>query len=266
MPLKHFTETLLIWALAVVTIVTGILVWSLPPLPIGLLPALLVLSLTVAYPVGLYRLLKNNRADYLFRVLHLAPAAIVALWLLLQMAAIRLPIAGTVIGFYTWAWTLPAVLVTLVLLALFSFHVLRRRVPRVSGLAALFGVFLLFAVWSQSHSEWRGQLAARLWSSGSADSSLSTTGSQIAVVPATQSSVSSVPWGSRLENDLKNAKKGMTPGKVQKNPGHLPSAGPELDFLVVTFVASYCGSLHLKTRKRTILNNTQDHISSSTKI
>lgn len=163
MPLKHLTETVLVVLLAIVTIVTGVLVATLPPVPEGFFPWAGVFAATVLYPAVLYPLLRNNRADYAFRALHFAPVAIALGWLLLQVLVLKLPAAESGERIYTWGWSLLPVAIVFVLLAAFCLQVIRRRVPRVAILLFLLAPFVAVAYGSERYTQWDSQLAALLW-------------------------------------------------------------------------------------------------------
>ncbi len=164
MPLKHLTETILVALLAFAIIVTGVLVSSLPFLPQGLLPWAIVFGLTLAYPLALYSLLRRNRADYWFRALHFAPAVMALLWLVIQAVTMRAPALLKLHRLYTWGFTMPAVLIALVLLALFCLHVIRRRVPRLFTLLTLLAVFVGVAAAAETAGgDWTRRLTAMLW-------------------------------------------------------------------------------------------------------
>ncbi len=164
MPLKHLTETILVALLASAIIVTGVLISSLPFLPQGLLPWAIVFGLTLAYPLALYSLLRRNRADYWFRALHFAPAVMALLWLVIQAVTMRAPALLKLHRLYTWGFTMPAVVIALVLLALFCLHVIRRRVPRLFTLLALLAVFVGVAAAAETAGgDWTRRLTAMLW-------------------------------------------------------------------------------------------------------
>jgi hypothetical protein len=163
MPLKHFTETLLILVLGVAMVVTGILVSTLPLLPEGLLPALILLGITLLYPIALYPLFRSNRADYPFRVLHFIPAFIVGGWLLLQGIAYFLPGLQFLTTGYVWGWTLAPVLIGFFLLMLFCLSVLRRWVARLVLLSVLLLLFVATGIGSSMSWRLDRSLASVLW-------------------------------------------------------------------------------------------------------
>ncbi|KKW38624.1 MAG: hypothetical protein UY85_C0027G0001 [Candidatus Peribacteria bacterium GW2011_GWB1_54_5] len=76
MPLKHTTETLLVFLLGTATVVTGIIIPSLTAPDMGIAPWAIVFVLAIAYPLALSGLFRRNRADYAFRLLHWMPALV----------------------------------------------------------------------------------------------------------------------------------------------------------------------------------------------
>ena len=163
MPLKHLTETVLVVVLALATIVTGVVVSTLPHLPEGFFPWSIVFIVTVLFPAVLYPLLKNNRADYAFRALHFAPVAIALVWMFIEIAMLKAPRLDILHRIFTWGWTAPAVVLAFLLLAVFCLQVIRRRVPRITFLALLLIPFLAVAYATETRTHWDMQLEAMLW-------------------------------------------------------------------------------------------------------
>ncbi len=185
MPLKHLTETILVIALAVVIVVTGIFIPTLPHLPQGTLPWLILLALALAYPLSLYGMLKRNRADYAFRFLHFVPAILVCIWLVLELLIFRVPAVRAVLRLYLFGWTLAGVGLAFILLAAFILDVIRRRETRLTALAILFLVFFFFATFNERKPGAPNQLAAVIWQGNWWDIS----GSEMAEVSSPSSSV-----------------------------------------------------------------------------
>lgn len=192
MPLKHLTETVLVVLLAIVTIVTGVLVATLPPVPEGFFPWVGIFVATVLYPAVFYPLLRNNRADYAFRALHFAPVAIALGWLLLQVLVLKFPASASAERVYTWGWSVLPVAVVFVLLTAFCLQVIRRRVPRVAFLLFLLAPFVAVAYGSERYTQWDAELASFLWKQR---------GSEIAMEPG-RSASSPVAVSSRGEKNL----------------------------------------------------------------
>jgi len=166
MPLKHFTETFLVILLGVIIALTGLLISTLPPLPMGAIPWVIVFILSVIYPLVLTPLFQQRRADNAFRLLHWFPAVMLLVWLGFQLIALYVsPAAGLgAAASYTWGWTMTAVVIGLILLAFFCFKVIRRRLPRVGLLAALLVLFVGSAIASETTTaQWETELASVLW-------------------------------------------------------------------------------------------------------
>ena len=162
MPLKHTTETLLIFVLAVAIIVTGMLMQTLADLPSGLVPWAILFVLAVAYPLSLSHLFRRNRADYEFRLLHWFPAAMLLLWIILQAAFSLHAGFVKVFDWLTWGWSLPMVVFGFVLMAGFIMSVIRRWTTRVALLLVAFIPFLVGSV-ANEYYDWTPQMAATLW-------------------------------------------------------------------------------------------------------
>lgn len=162
MPLKHTTETLLVFLLAAAMVAVGIVIPTLAALPAGIVPWAIAFVLAAAYPLALSWLFRTNRADYTFRMLHWAPAALLLLWLLLQAVILVLPSVQPVLNWYTWGWTLPGVATGFFLLGYFCISVLRRWTQRLVLLAVAFLPFMAGAVATEYYG-WNTQIASVLW-------------------------------------------------------------------------------------------------------
>jgi len=162
MPLKHTTETLLIFFLGTAMVVTGIVLPTLTLLEMGIVPWATVFVLAVAYPLLLSRVFRCNRADYSFRMLHWVPAILLLILLLLQGIVYVLPSGQSVVDWYTWGWTLPGVATGFFLIMFFCLRVIRRWTLRIVLLAIIFIPFIVGAVASE-HYEWNEEIAATLW-------------------------------------------------------------------------------------------------------
>ncbi len=163
MPLKHHTETFLVFLLGAVMSLTGLLIATLPPLPEGIVPFGTLLLLAFLYPLILLPLFRKRRADYAFRLLHWVPTLMLLLWLGLGFSALS---EGRVLPFferYTWAWNLPGVATGFLLLALFCLRVVRRRVPRLALLLLAFMPFVAGGLLSEQGPHWEKELASFAW-------------------------------------------------------------------------------------------------------
>ncbi len=190
MPLKHHAETALVALLCLLTVLTGIAISTLPILPVGIVPWGIVFLCTLLYPLALYPLLKKNRADYEFRALHFAPAAIAGLWIILQAASLKAPWFLRFHHWFTWGHAFFPVSLVFVLLAAFCLHVIRRRETRLGILLALFLPFMILAAATESGVRFDRSLASVLW--GAPEQG---TGSLVAVTNSTEL-VSRIPSGS----------------------------------------------------------------------
>jgi len=163
MPLKHFTETFLIVVLGAIIALTGLLVATLPPLPHGALPWVILFVLSVAYPLSLHSMFQKRRADNLFRNLHWFPAAMLLAWLLIQGVVLGSTVNPDQVQWYTWAWSLPAVVIGFVVIIMFCLKVIRRRVPRLAFLAAILVPFTALALVSEYGPHFEDEITAMIW-------------------------------------------------------------------------------------------------------
>ncbi len=192
MPLKHSTETFLVILLGAVIVLTGVLLATLPPLMAGLVPMLILLVLTLAYPIALYPLFRSNRADYPFRVLHFFPALMVVAWGVLQLLGWGVPTLGFLARWYTWGWTFVAVLLGMFLLMVFCLQVLRQWTERIATLGILLVIFLALAFASGFRFHWDRSLAGVLWQGSWWNVTGAGTGSSLIALNGSSSSAVSV--------------------------------------------------------------------------
>jgi hypothetical protein len=280
MPLKHLPETLLVFLLGIVTVLTGALVSTLPPLAEGLLPRGLLFLLTFLYPLVLYPYFRENRADYEFRALHFAPLAIVLIAVALDLLASRFPSVAPVRLWYGWGWSLPAVVITFLLLTLFCVEVIRRRGSRLAGLAAIFAIFFVALLLDQGNylqeypvRNLLSALRARVGSSSSSSSlspgeiawrekldAVRERSSLIAKQSSSRSSVQSVAakatgTGTVLVRASSSSKSSirMVASQTSKSKApRLPSSGFDVGAIALTLAAAYCAALHDRARRRRI--------------
>ena len=163
MPLKHRTETRLIVLLALMVVLAGIVTASLPDLPGGFVPWALTFAVSCGYPLVLYPMLKSNRADYEFRLLHWVPATIVLLWLAVQVLAFSVLNMPALAGWYTKFWTVGPVRLGIIGLIAFSLSVIRRWLRRVLALGVVAALFVAGAVATELGWKFDQQLTAALW-------------------------------------------------------------------------------------------------------
>jgi hypothetical protein len=269
MPLKHHIETLLVVLLTGVTIVTGVFLATLPPVPAGFLPWTLIFVLVLLYPAALYPLLRRHRADYLFRALHFAPVSLVLLWLLSEVLILRDPSLTPLRMVLTWGWSLLPVLTTVVLLGAFCLHVIRRRVPRLSLMALLTIPFIASAVASERGTFLRARLEQVLWTdspqyfaallgSASSDDSMergfTSSGEEwkwrmqleaseegVAHSIPVQTTITDTPWGKDLTAEAV---------ALARRKSRLPQSGPMMDGLILCTFAGFLAALHARNARR----------------
>ncbi len=163
MPLKFATETLLLSLLGLVTILTGVLLATLPALPEGLVPGILLLAATLLYALSYTGLFRRDRAEYSLRLLHLFPAAIVLGWFVVEGLRIVDPQFSSLTRLYTWGWSVGPVILGFILLMLFCLSVIRLWGMRLLLLILLLVPFLALGFLSGTRYRWEERLAAMLW-------------------------------------------------------------------------------------------------------
>ncbi|HVW66774.1 MAG TPA: hypothetical protein VHA78_03510 [Candidatus Peribacteraceae bacterium] len=280
MPLKHSTETLLVVVLAAVTLLTGVVCAILPPITQTVVPWVIAFAVSLIYPLSLYPLFKERRADYEFRALHFVPALILAAWLILQALASLLPSLQAVLHWYTWGWTLPAVVASFYALIWFCLHVIRQRFERLWTLIPLLIAFVVFSV-AGMHYSLPSHMTALLWKPTAQTTSGTTViaGNQTASSgpSSARSSLEQEVWQmqqrvmlrreARLAHsqgtaDLHAAKDGAmiaasglpqivaSSGSSSSSAPHLPSSGAGTEALLVAAFAVYCAVLHERAKRR----------------
>lgn len=168
MPLKHATETALVFLLGVVLLITGVVLRLLPQFPRGTVWWAAAFVLALAYPLMLYPLLRKRRAEYSLRALHFLPALFLGLWMLSMLGAQWVRPVAAVASSLRWALGLLPVALGMALLVWYCFAVIRQRSTRVPLLLLLFVPFSLLAL----STEW-GTLTGGL-QEGSSRSSVRT--------------------------------------------------------------------------------------------
>lgn len=262
-PLKHRTETAFIVLLGVVLCVFGFLTSLLPALASGgLRPWSIVFATAVFYPLLFRRTLRINRADYEFRALHWFPAFIVLLWLVLELSVPYVPTLHYLqLGFFFF-WSLPLVTLGVALLVIFSLHVIRRRVSRVTSLTVLLLLFFGVSVSAKdAHLQERLQKAIFVDPLSSSQvameyaESFARYGRSFFVAPDdTVTSVrQTVPSSTSISSsiDALQAQGELQPVIDRTNLDHLSKTGPELYvFLFLTLLALYSVVIHQRARMR----------------
>lgn len=256
MPLKHTTETLLIILLAAVLALTGFVMSILPPLGVSVVPWIVAFVASLLYPLSLYPLFKERRADYEFRMFHFAPAALLLIWMVLDLVSSAFPFAAFLLSWFTWGWALPFVFLLFLLLVWFCFKVLRQWIGRLIMIGLIFLPFLLLGVLSEQF-QWSKNIGMSLWGSSATGS-----GAVIAEVQpgedwrealrrASQGRSASSSASSLIAAVSSSSKSSVLIGSTGSDgsassvapPPHLPHAGGELEAIAVLFVAAYCAVL-----------------------
>lgn len=287
MPLKHVTETFLLFLLGVVIATTGFVLVLMPRLPAGLLPWAILFILTVIYPIALSPLFIKRRADIPLRVLHWFPAFMVLLAIVFQLLSLYLPEASFLNTVYLWGWTLAAVVVGFVSLIVFAVSVLRRKTQRIALLLSILLPFAVVGIVSQTLFDWNKDLQALVWqgdwwkvldtpgagsggiiavNTGSGDSNL-----EPSVDPSEEG------WRERLRaieerrkriaarmEERKNeqpvaasssssSSAVVAMGQTSSKPANLPHSGFEWPVIVGFLIAGYSAVLHGRAKKRSAL-------------
>ncbi len=283
MPLKHSTETALIVVLAIAIATVGIVLSLLPDLPQGLYYWLALFIATGLYPLVLTPVFRENRADYEFRLLHWVPAAMTALWAILQVVGLFIDGTSDLMGWFRFLWCLPLVGIGFLLLIIFCNAVLRRRQLRISLLILAFILFAGFATVASS-KRWNERLQAYLThedvhvplddasvssgeviamasssssrasqvvgrSSSSVRTSSSARTSSSSKMSSSSRSSSSSKQGGAIGKNVKDLPKPKPPVKADPAP-KLPKSGPETAAGVIAILGLYCGVLQVRVIKR----------------
>lgn len=281
MPLKHDTETLMVLFLGLLIALAGAVVAFLPPVSISVWPWAAAFAVSLVYPLALYPMMKERRADYEFRALHFVPALILLLWLALDLLVTFRPNWQILQSLYTWGWSIGVVAAAFVLLVWFCLRVIRQRVPRLGWLLAIFLPFIILAQLSE-RQEWDRQLAMTLWDgqglqSGTGQIAVGGTSSNLdpssdgaeeqwraelrrmerrrqrIEEERSSSTVSESPVVAGAKTGTIIASGGLPekPATVDPDEGTpppvLPSSGLGLGSLGLFTVAGYCASLHRRT-------------------
>lgn len=276
MPLKHHSETVFLLVLGLVMCAYGALLALLPHVPEGVLPWLVLFTIAVLYPVVLRTHFRLNRADYEFRFLHWFPAGMALVWLLIEFCAQRIVLARVLQLGITALWSMPLVLVGLLMIVAFSLHVIRRRLTRIIGICVLFFAFVVAAFVAHSGG-YNPVLAKMLYPNSeianvAADFYRSLTFNALVPFPpsADHSSqqmqsamsadiVSFVQSSHRLFASIApfpSADRAFGPMRpsVHSPAPRLPRTGNDaLAFLILTCLAFYCGVLHVRAHARATL-------------
>lgn len=222
MPLKHSTETALVAILALAMAITGVVVGVLSFVVSSGFLWIAAFLAAIAYPLALYPHFRDRRADYEFRLLHFAPAALLLLWLLLTVLVSYVPWLAFIPQVLFYGWALPLVLAGFGLLAWFCLLVVRQWPKRLALLGLVFLPFLGLGLFGE-RNDWNRQIASLFPSSG--------TGGSVAV-----SSSSSRP--------------AIAVGSASSKPPSLPHAGGGLELFALIVPAATCAAMQVRARRR----------------
>ncbi len=275
MPLKHATETFLVFLLGLVLAVTGFTMALLPPLQGNFIPWLIAFALSILYPLLLYPLLRSRRADNSFRLLHFLPALLLLIWFVLELSPAT-DLLLRVHRMYLWGWALPVVALGFLLLAVFCIEVIRQRRGRLTILALLLIPFAAAALAAEQFN-WNPRIASFLVHPRTflASTSQSSTAQQSSEDQLKMELNRMESRRARLESDVvsglqvttaragvlrplpsprvtsRTAPQGRPElAQTSSSPTRLTKSGPELNALIVLFLAAYCGVIHVRAKKR----------------
>jgi len=281
MPLKHTTETLLIFLLGTLTVVTGVVIPTLTNLETGIVQWAIVFVLAAAYPLLLSQTFRQNRADYAFRVLHWMPAFLLLIVLLLELLVYAFPSTAFLLSWYAWGWTLSGVAIGFFLLGLFCLRVIRRWTLRIVLLSILFVPFVVGAVASE-HFSWNGEIASVLWGGEWWQLAGGGSGSLLADAEEKNLNASLDPVEEQYRDRLRaienrreriaerleerrnetfsvssvlainSSAPSVEMREVSSMPSHLPGAGFDWTLIILTLLGLYTAAVHEKTKQRVI--------------
>jgi hypothetical protein len=278
MPLKHATETQMVFFLGLVIALTGAVAAFLPPVSVTIIPWALAFIASLIYALAFYPMMKERRADYEFRALHFVPAIILLLWLALDLIVSFRPDWQILQSLYTWGWSAVVVIGAFVLIVLFCLRVIRQRWPRLSLLAAVLVPFLILSQLSQQ-MEWDRQLGMMLWDGSEQTGSGVIAGGGTSSNLAPSSDSAEEQWRAQLramerrrqELAAQNSSGAASSiiiavntgsavasvgiprppiGTDITNPPQLAHSGFGPEILMLGTAAAYCAALHRRTMKR----------------
>jgi len=284
MPLKHFTETFLVFLLGVILALTGVFTATVPPFPQGVMPMGILFLATVLYPLLWTPLLTKRRADNAFRIMQWMPMFLVIAAALFHLLAMRDSEFDPLLSMFLYGWTLSAVALGFALLAAFCLHVVRRRGRRIALLLLIFVPFVTAAMaGAQEGRRWERELAAVLWRGQWWD--LTTEGRLLADMRqegdddaydeglAASEDPNEEAWRERLRaqrrreeriaerlaeqreetgsiaallppKEVAESSAEAVAGSFSSKPARLPSSGMDVSFLLTLMLAGYAGTVH----------------------
>lgn len=252
MLLKHATETLLVLFLGMAIVVVGVFLPLLSPLPAGVFLWGGLSFVALGYPLFLFPLFRARRAEYVLRLLHFFPAALLCLWALVQVPSV--PGAEVFLRWYTWRWSFLPILFGLTCLFLYCLKVIRQRCLRGVFLSSLL-VLMVGVAW--------GETLVPLPAEG-----------VVSIAPEEPNTRSSSDfheevWRMRLRRMRRRQERLLTgDGMMDRpypsmegvsvlmnassssTPPRLVSSGFDVRGLLLLFLALYVGILHARARRR----------------
>lgn len=263
--------------LGIFIVLAGAAAAFLPPVTVSVWPWAIAFIIALAYPLVLYPMLKERRADYEFRALHFAPALMLLVWVALDLLSTFRPQWQVLQSLYTWGWALGVVAAAFILLVLFCLRVIRQRWSRLGMLAMVFLAFLGVSQISEQKN-WDSELAMVLWDGESTGSGSIAGGSSSNLSPSTDSQEEQ--WREQLRQmerrrqQIANGTGAVVSSKSSSSassviiaaansshsaatgtgtvspPPRLTSSGFGIETLGVLMAAGYCSVLHRKSMKR----------------
>lgn len=262
MPLKHSTETLLTFLLALLIVLAGVASALLPPFATSPITWGALLVVAALYPIVLTPLFRARRADNTFRLLHALPFVLLLGALKLQLLSQWRPSLQRALTWYTWGWSLIPVALALFVLLLFCLRIMRQRGVRSTALLSLFVPFAVLAVFSEEQrtpvptpsetnlarssdpkeEQWRIKLRS-LNRRQARITARAQTGDLVVALRGAKNSV-------LIASDLQSG------SNHSKPPPRLPSSGMGAEVMTLTMLAGYCGVVHIRAKKRSTMKST----------
>ncbi len=259
MPLKHSVETFLVLVLGILIVLAGVAAALLPAFATHPIPWMIALGVGLLYPLALHPLFTARRADYPLRTLHVVPALIIGVALLLQIFSSMWPVAALALAFFTWGWSMIVVVPALLLLLFFCVRVIRQRNLRSAFLALL---LIPFAVTAYLHEypQWQNGGVVAVQPSSSQNLAASQHPDEEQVRMQLRRMQRRQERLARLDGQdqviaVHGAKDSLLiaaatqPGSGAKPP-HLPSSGMATEAMMITMIGVYCGVLHQRMKRR----------------
>lgn len=287
MSLTHRTETLVIVALSLFTAAVGVLLASVPALPSGFLPWLIVTLFAVGYVLLVLPFLRARAASSFLVWLHVLPIVFCVLWFLAQLLHKGVGTHG-VASLISWKNSSIFVIPALLLTMWYAVVSLRRVLLRVLLGAAVLGAFVMVSFWPGRLGPVDQRLAAMLWTPSVRIANVGTVASSVSSASISSKSAKSLASSapsSRAASSAMSSKPAsssssaagllgrvvaqLTP-KVSSSSSalssasslssvpmgrpvrqHLPSSGPaEVGMLAMTCLSMYTAAVHQRARRR----------------